>query len=182
MADDVLFAKNANGKRELRRIVRDAHPLGNKNNATIIVAFTESWVANDIKETVRKGGPHLEMTKTRRGKQPETIKLHVHLPAILECLRNEALRIRRSLIASGGGKRYVCESSMKHPWITLSEVDGDSRKAIPFSLDGRLANPAKTLAIYAIHGGEFKPYRMLTEAEKKEIPTNVMTEENGMDL
>ena len=93
VAEDVLFAKNANGKKELRRIVRDAHPLGNKNNATIIVAFTESWVANNIKEAVRKG-TGLEMTtRTTRGKNPETIKVNSHVPAIIDSLRNEGLRV-----------------------------------------------------------------------------------------
>ena len=176
VAEDVLFAKNGNGKRELRRIVRDAHPLGNKNGATIVVAFTESWLANDIKETVRKGGAHLEMTKTRRGRQTETIKLHSHIPVILECVRNEALRERRSRITSGSGKRYVVNESLKHPWITLYEIDGDSRRAIQFSVeDGRLADPARTLAIYSLQGGEFKPFRMLTEDEKKDIPQNILT-------
>ena len=143
---------------------------------TIIVAFTESWVANDIKETVRKGGDHLEMTKTKRGKQTETIKLQSHLPVIVDSLRNEALRFRRARMELGGGKRYVCNESLKSPWITLHEIDGESRKAIPFSVeDGRLTNPARTLAIYSLEGGEFKPFRLLSEEEKKNIPQNVMT-------
>ena len=177
VAEDVLFAKNSNGKRELRRVVRDLHPLGNKNNATLIVAFSESWLANDIKETIRKGGAHLELTKTRRGKQTETIKIHPHLPVILECLRNEALRARRSLIeSSGGAKRYICSESFKHPWVTLFEIDGDTKKTIPFAVeDGRLIDPARTLAIYALKGGDFKPFRILSDEDKKNIPTNVMT-------
>ena len=65
---------------------------------------------------------------------------------------------------------------MKHPWIVFYEIEGEARKAIPFTVeDGRLADPAKTLAIYAINGGEFKPYRMLSADEKKNIPSNILT-------
>ena len=178
MAEDVLFAKNANGKKELRRIVRDAHPLGNRDNATIVVAFTESWVANDIKETVRKGGNNLLLTKTKtRSQRTETIKINGHSVPILDCLRNEALKARRALISAGDGKkRYICNDSLKHPWVALYEIEGESKKQIPFVVeDGRLADPARTLAIYAINGGEFKPYRLLTEDEKKGIATNILT-------
>ena len=177
MAEDVLFAKNAQGKKELRRIVSDAHPLGNRDNATIVIAFTESWVANDVKETVRKGGNHLNLTKmkTRKG-QPEMITISALLPAILECLRNEALKARRTLISAGDGKRYICNDSLKYPWVALYKMDGDAKKANPFMVeDGRLADPARTLAIYAVQGGEFKPCRMLTPDEKKNIATNVLT-------
>ena len=101
------------------------------------------------------------------------------MPVILECLRNEALRSRRSLIASAAGdKRYTLNESLKHPWISLFEIDGDTRKAIPFEVeDGRLLDPPRTLAIYSLNGGEFKPYRLLTdrEKEKEKIPTGVLT-------
>ena len=158
--------------------MRDAHPLGNRDGATIIIAFTESWLANDVKETVRKGGNHLALTKTKtRGKQPESIKINAHLPAILECRRNEALKARRALItASNGNKRFICSDSLKCPWVSLYEIEGDTKKAIPFVVeDGRLADPARTLALYAIHGGDFKPFRILTPDEKKNIQVNVMT-------
>ena len=174
VAEDVVFAKNANGKKELRRIVRDAHPLGNRDGATIVIAFTESWLANNIKETVRKGGNHLNLAtkKTTRGnKTPDSIKVNGHVPAILGALRDECLRARRALISAGGGN-----DSLKAPWVTLYKIEGDSKKAIPFVVeDGHLANPARTLALYAIHGGEFKPFRMLTTDEKKNIQTNIMT-------
>ena len=175
--EDVFFAKNDTGKKELRRVVRDVHPLGNRDNATIVCAFTESWVANDIKETVRKGGSHLKMTKPRRNKVPEIIKINSHLPAILESLRNEALRARRVLIAAADGKkRYICNESLKFPWVLLYEVNGEVKNPIPFSVeDGRLVDPARSLAVYSVDGGEFKPYRMLGAEEKKLIPTNIMT-------
>ena len=173
--EDVLFAKNANGKKELKRILRDAHPLGKGNNSTILFAFTESWVANDIKERVRKG-EGLEMSKTKRGKEPETIRINSHLPVIIESLRNEALRTRRSLIAaSDGKKRYTCNESLKFPWVTLYEVEGERKTAIPFTVeDRRLVNPPRTLAIYSLNGiSDFKPFRLLTQAEKDDIAANM---------
>ena len=177
MAEDVLFAKNENGKKELRRIVRDAHPLGNRDNATIVIAFTESWVANDIKETIRKGGKNLALMNKKTRNKTETIKINAHFPAIIECLRNEALKVRRDLISAGDGSiRYIVNDSLKHPWILLFKIEGEVKKAIPFSVeDGRLADPARTLAIYAISGGDFKPYRMLGTEEKKHILSNILT-------
>ena len=177
MAEDVLFAKNSNGRKELHRIVRDAHPLGNRDNATIVIAFTESWVANDIKEMVRKGGNNLAFTRKVTRNKTEIIKINAHHPAVIECLRNEALKARRALITAGDGrKKYVCNDTLKYPWIILYEIEGETRKAIPFAVeDGRLADPARTLAIYAINGGEFKPYRMLSVEEKKNIVTNILT-------
>ena len=177
MEEEVLFAKNSNGKKELRRIVRDAHPLGNRDNATVVIAFTESWVANDVKETVRKGGSGLALTRKITRNKTEIIKINAHYPAIIECLRNEALKARRALITAGdGSKRYICNDSLKFPWVLLYEIEGENRKAIPFAVeDGRLADPARTLAIYAISGGEFKPYRMLSADEKKNIVTNIFT-------
>ena len=70
-------AKNSNGKNELHRIVCDAHPLGNRDNDTIVIAFTESWVANDIKETIRKGGSNSFTRKITRNKT-EIIKINAH--------------------------------------------------------------------------------------------------------
>lgn len=177
MAEDVLFVKNEQGRKELRRIVRDAHPLGNRDNATIVIAFTESWVANDIKEIIRKGGRNLVLTSKKTRNKTETIKINAHFPAIIECLRNEALKARRDLISAGDGNtKYVCNDSMKHPWIQLYEIKGEVKKAIPFPVeDGRLADPSRTLAIYAVNGGEFKPYRMLSADEKKNILPNVLT-------
>ena len=179
MAEYVLFVKNESGKKELRRIVRDAHPLGNRDNATVVIAFTESWVANDIKETIRKGGKHLNLISKKTRNKTETIKINAHFPAILECLRNEALKVRRELISAGGtdgNKRYIVNDSLKHPWVLLYEIVGEEKKAIPFTVeDGRLADPARTLAIYAINGGEFKPYRMLSADDRKNILPNVLT-------
>ena len=66
---------------------------------------------------------------------------------------------------------------MKFPWVLLYEIENDNRKPIAFEVeDGRLVDPARTLAILSINKlGDFKPYRMLSADEKKEVPTGVMT-------
>ena len=51
--EDVLFEKR-NGKMVLREVIRDMHPLAQKEKSasigpTIIIAFTQSMLANDIK-------------------------------------------------------------------------------------------------------------------------------------
>ena len=76
--EDVLF-ETKNGKKELRRVIKNMHPLGTKNRnnlvgPTIIVAFLESSLANDIKERVRKGdGLEMTMKRTRGDKEPEVL-------------------------------------------------------------------------------------------------------------
>ena len=89
--ENILFETKAGGKQELRRVIRNMHPLGSKNRSTVvgpnIVAFLESSLANNIKERVRKG-EGVDLKKTKRGKDPEVIKISSHL---LDNLRNEAL-------------------------------------------------------------------------------------------
>ena len=179
LKEEDLFVQNERGKKELKRILRDAHPLGKANNATVIFAFTESWLANEIKERVRKGeGLELSRSRTRQS-EPEVIRVSSHLPPILECLRNEALKGRRVLMnASGGKRRIICNESFKAPWISLYEIDGDKKTPISFTVeDRRLVNPARSLAIYASNGiNTFKPYRLLTAQEKLEITSTVTTD------
>ena len=173
LAEDVLFATSANGKKELKRIVRDAHPLGKTNNSTVIFAFTESWLANEIKERVRKA-EGLELTKMKRNRESAVVKINSHLPVIIECLKNEGLRSRKSLIAASNGQRkIVLNESLKHPWISLFEINGDTKTPLPFQVeDCRLTNLPRTLAILSIQGShEFKPFRFLSEDEKKDIAT-----------
>ena len=72
LEENDLFKTKAGGKKELRRIIRDMHPLGNKDKSasvglTVIVAFLESSLANEIKERVRKD-EGLELVKTSRSR------------------------------------------------------------------------------------------------------------------
>ena len=98
-----LFETKSNGKKELRRVIRDMHPLSGKDKSstvgpTIIVAFLESSLANEVKERLRKD-EGLEMVRNKRNKEAETIRIISHLPPILESLRNECLRERRALLS-----------------------------------------------------------------------------------
>ena len=179
--EDVLF-ENRNGKKVLREVIRDMHPLSQKDkNAvvgpTIIIAFTQSMLANDIKETVRKDAG-IQMTKQKRGREAEVIRIGSHLPPILEALRNECLRERRSLIAaSGGTTRYVCDESLRWPWISLVKVEGDKKTPISFKVeDPRLANPARALAVDHLQGiRKFTPYFVLNADQRKALGPPTMT-------
>ena len=198
--EDALFETRTggkeNGKKVLRDIIKNMHPLGQKDKTTvigpaIIIAFTQSSVANDIKETVRKdSGIELEKKK-RGGRDSEKIKIFSHLPPILEALRNECLRERRLLIAAATEaakeaaaasltletKRFICNEMLTWPWISLIVAGDDSKKPIPFKLeDARLVDPARTLALNHLRGvRKFTPYHVLTADEKQMIGPSVMT-------
>ena len=50
-----LFVVDADGNQKLMRgIISDIHPLGNRSNAAIVVAFNEASFAHQIRETIRK--------------------------------------------------------------------------------------------------------------------------------
>ena len=196
--EDVLFETRTAGKKVLRDIIRNMHPLGQKDRSTsvgptIIIAFTQSSVANDIKEAVRKDSG-LELVKTKRGgSEPEKIKIFTHLPPILESLRNECLRERLKMktavtagapaaaaaaaAAAAGTKRFICNESLTWPWISLIRVDDETKTPIPFQLeDARLADPARTLALNHLRGvRQFTPYHVLSADEKAMIGPGVLT-------
>ena len=75
----------------------------------------------------------------------------------------------------GRVRRVHCNVRLSPPWIMLIEQsEGGVKTPIPFVVeDGRLANPAKTLAILSLAKGSFKPFKFLSEAEKKDVPRNV---------
>ena len=184
VAEETLFEKR-NGKTVLRDVIRNMHPLAQKDKSptvgpTIIIAFTQSMLANDIKEKVRKDAG-VSLTKSKRGREAEVIRITSHLPPILEALRNECLRERRNLIsASSGAKRYICDESIKWPWISLLAVDGEKKTPIPFKVeDPRLANPARSLALDHLRGiRKFTPFFLLNDAAKKALGNPVMTTVN----
>ena len=168
--DEDVFVTTNGEKTLMRGIVSNMHPLGPKNNSAIVVAFTEASFAQQIKETVRKG------KDLRLGQ----IKIQVHLPPILDCLHNAALKFRSEELEkarkAGKPRKIHCNISLSSPWITLIEVAADGSKSpIPFQIeDGRLIDPANAMAILALNRGKFKPFRFLSEAEKKDIPQKVM--------
>ena len=51
--EDKIFEKTAAGKPMIRGIIRNLHPLRQKNNSAIVIAFTETWFVEEIKEKVR---------------------------------------------------------------------------------------------------------------------------------
>jgi hypothetical protein len=86
-AAKVFHQSGPNKGKEIRRILRDAHPLRQVNNAAIVVAFTKSWFVGQIKGRVR--GKGLELG---------AMKVHPHHPFIIDMLKNEALKERRRLL------------------------------------------------------------------------------------
>ena len=108
----------------------------------------------------------------------DAIRIYAHLPLIIDALHNEALRSRRVMIDASGGKRRIhCNVMMVHPWVSLIEVINDEKKTISFKVeDGRLVNPARSLAILALNGiKRFTPFRFLTAEQRADIQTNVDT-------
>ena len=74
----------------------------------------------------------------------------------------------------GRPRKVHCNVRLSPPWIQLIEQsEGGVKAPIPFVVeDGRLADPAKTLAILSLKKGSFKPFKFLSEAEKKDEPWN----------
>jgi hypothetical protein len=93
-ASKVFHQSGANKGKELRGILRDAHPLRQQDNAAIVVAFTESWFANQIKNRIKGKGLNLEAG----------MKVHPHYPPIIDALKNEAMRERHS-------KNHLCDAN-----------------------------------------------------------------------
>ena len=168
---DVLV--NVNGDKSLiRAVISNVHPLSGRNNAAVVIAFNEASFAQQIKEMVRKD----------RGLSMGRIRIHIHLPPILDALHNAALKARKEMLekskAEGRNRRIHCNVTLSHPWVHLVEAsDSGFKMPIPFMVeDGRLADPANTLALMAIKGDtqSFKPYKYLTEEVKADIYKNVV--------
>jgi hypothetical protein len=149
-------------------VLRDAHPLSGKKNAPIVIAFTESWLANQIKDKA-KNPKNLQMGK---------LKIHAHLPPIIDALKNEALRERKRMLEEDGVHKIICVTPFKKPWVSLFKIIDDKKVPLNFTVeDGRLHNPAKTLAQIALDGGnKFVPLKFLSNEEREAVPKNVLVE------
>lgn len=156
-------------------VLRDCHPLSSKQNAPIVVAFTESWLANQIKEKA----------KNPKGLTLNKLKIHAHLPPIIDALKNEALRERKRMLEEDGTHKIICVTPFRKPWVSLFKIVNDKKVPLSFIVeDGRLQYPAKTLAEIALKGGsKFIPLKFLPEAERDAIPKNILVEvaKNGGD-
>ena len=164
-----VFTKCDGEAKLMRGVISNMHPLAFNNNAAIVIAFVEASFAQQIKDTVRKN----------KGLKLGKIRVHVHLPPIIDCLHNEALRARKEEIEKGkkaGTERKIhCNILLQSPWIQLVEIVGNERKHLSFHVeDARLADPAKSLAILALNGKKFVPFRFLSKKEKESLPSNVM--------
>ena len=174
LKEEDVFEKGPDGRLMMRGIVSNIHPLSPRNNATIVIAFTESWFAQRIKDTVKRNAKTLKLKKGR-----EELRIQVHLPPILEALHNEALKARRVMLDAAKDakkpRRIHCNVKTEHPWIQLIEVVDGNKLPLPFQVeDGRLADPANSTAILALSKQKFTPFRYLSEKQKKKIPQNVM--------
>jgi hypothetical protein len=83
-----VFHQGGNNKaKEICGILHDAHPLHQKDNAVVVVAFLESWFSNQVMDALRNPGLNLGY-----------MKILPHYPVIIDCLKNEALRERRKMM------------------------------------------------------------------------------------
>jgi hypothetical protein len=170
-AAKVFHQSGSNKGKELRGILRDAYPLQQQDNAAVVVAFTESWFANQIKMRIKGKGLNLEAG----------VKVHPHYPPIIDALKNEAMKERRRLMDIDGSRKIICATPMKRPWVQLIEVVEGRRTSLPFPVDdGRLGDPTATLARLALEGREFKLLKYCTATERASIPKNVIVEATPM--
>ena len=74
------------------------------------------------------------------------------------------------------GPYHRCSASESEA-IVVNQMPNQTKRSIPFKVeDGRLVNPARSLAILHLNGiKRFTPYRFLNAEQKAEIETNVLT-------
>ena len=158
--------------RILRGAVRHVHPLSPKDNATIVVAFLESWLAASINQRL-SGGKRLR----------DGIRIIPHVPPIIDALRNEALKSRSEMRADDPSRKIVMTKMLKAPWIKLLEVKGGKKVAIDFPVeDKRLVKPAVTLAMLELKGKDsFTPKPLLPASEQARIGDAIVKAKTSND-
>ena len=151
--------------RILRGVLRHCHPLGTKNNCSVVVAFLESWLVGQINK---------KLTDGKRLK--DGIRITPHLPPILDALRNGALQSRRTLISATPGRKIIMKRLPRRPWIQLVETKDGRKQPIEFTVDDdRLVNPALTLAKLEVDGKDsFTPKALLPAAEQRLIRPGIV--------
>ena len=170
LKEEEVFVKTDGVLSLIRGIISNIHPLSPRNNAAIVVAFNEASFSNQIKEMIRQN----------RGLSLGSICIHTHLPPIIESLHNAALKARSELLERARRvnvpRKIHCNLSLYPPWVHLVEVrDGGVKEAICFVVeDGRLADPANSMAILALRNAKFVPYKILSQGDKQGIPKNVL--------
>ena len=155
-----LFHQEGTEKGKLRAgVLRNLHPLSQRNNATIVVAFVQSWMTARIRQRLQG------TSGTING-----IKIFPHYPPIIEALKNEAMKERRRLLnEDGGNQRVVVSVQFRKPWVVLIGMSGPKREktALPFPVDDhRLVDPGQSLAELALADEEFVPLAFLNDEDK----------------
>ena len=150
--------------RILRGVVRHIHPLTAKDNASIVVAFLESWLAGIINQKLNSG---------KRLK--DGIRVIPHVPPIIDALRNNALKYRGDVKKTDPSRRIIMSKTLKSPWIQLLEVKNGKKTAIDFPVDDkRLVKPAVTLAKLELRGYDtFTPKALLKPDEQEQCGDGV---------
>ena len=143
--------------RLLRGVVRHIHPLGAKDNASVVVAFLESWMAGLINQKLN-GGKRLT----------NGVRIIPHAPPIIDALRNAALKHRSTVRAAEPNRKIIMSKTIKAPWVQLLEVKNGRKTAIDFPVDDRrLVKPAVTLAKLELKGRDsFTPKSLLSADEQ----------------
>ena len=156
-----LFVQKGDDKGSIiRGVLRHAHPLGSKDNCTVVVAFLESWFAASINNKLVNG------KKLIGG-----VRICQHMPPILDALRNEALKARRSFLAADRNRKIILKSTLKAPWIQLIESKDGGKTELSFEVeDSRLANPALTLAKLERDDKTFVQLPFLPREQRAAIP------------
>ena len=173
VAPSKLFVlKGENKGRILRGVLRHAHPLGARDNCSVVVAFLESWFVSSI------------LGKLSNGKRlKDGIRISQHMPPILDALRNEALKARRAMLATDRNRKLVVKTTIKAPWIRLVEAKGGRKEEVEFEVDdGRLVYPALTLAQLEREDKDtFVQKAFLPPAERDNVRPGVIKPGLGVD-
>jgi hypothetical protein len=92
-------------------------------------------------------------------------------------LKNEALRERKQKLEAEGTYKIICVTTFKKPWVALFKIV-DKKVPLDFIVeDGRLHDPALTLAQIALASStKFVPLKFLTEEERDAVPKNILVE------
>ena len=155
-----LFHQEGKDKGKLRAgVLRNLHPLSQRNNAAIVVALVQSWMTARIRQRLQ--GPAGTI---------DGIKIFPHYPPIIEALKNEAMKERRRLLNQDSeNQKIVVSVQFKKPWVLLIRMTGQKREktTLPFPVDDhRLIDPGQTLAELALADQEFVPLAFLSNDDK----------------
>ena len=165
---DRLFHQEGKERGRLRSgVLRNLHPLSQRNNAAVVVAFVQSWMTGRIRQRLQAGKGLVD-----------GVKIFQHYPPIIETLKNEGMKERRRLLdLDGKDQRIIVQVQFKKPWVVLLKMTGTEKRVrttLPFPVDDeRLVDPGKTLAELSLTDAEFVPKAFLDDNDKAEIKEGI---------